>query len=73
MGLNIDKILTATGDTNWRVDLESELLNLRLRNINTLVILTTHDTLASNDFINLLYWINTSLWNQILYGSRNNK
>ena len=54
MGLNIDKILTATGDTNWRVDLESELLNLRLRNINTLVILTTHDTLASNDFINLL-------------------
>lgn len=54
MDLNVDKILTATGDTKWRVLLEDYLLDIRLRNISSLVILTTHDTLASNDFINYL-------------------
>lgn len=49
-GLKFDKILTATGDTKWRVDLEDYLLDLRMDNVDKLVILTTHDTLASKDF-----------------------
>ena len=49
-GFKFDKILTATGDTKWRVDLEDYLLDLRMDNIDKLVILTTHDTLASKDF-----------------------
>lgn len=54
IGLNLDKIIVATGDTKWRVKLEDSLLDLRLKNINKLIILTTHDTLASNDFIEYL-------------------
>lgn len=54
IGLNLDKIIVATGDTKWRVKLEDSLLDLRLKNINRLIILTTHDTLASNDFIEYL-------------------
>ena len=33
---------------------KNTLLDLRLGTINKLIILTTHDTLASNDFINYL-------------------
>ena len=54
IGLDIDKIIIATGDTKWRIDLESALLDLRLNTFEKLLILTTHDTLASSDFINLL-------------------
>lgn len=53
-GIKYDKLLFATGDTNWRNELEDQLLDLRLNSINNLIVLTTHDTLASNDFINLL-------------------
>lgn len=53
-GIKYDKLLFATGDTNWRNELENFLLDLRLDSINNLIILTTHDTLASNDFISLL-------------------
>lgn len=53
-GLKLDKIITATGDTKWRANLEGSLLDLRLRTINKLVVLTTHDTLASDDFVNYL-------------------
>ena len=52
--LNVDKIITATGDTKWRFNLENSLLDMRLDVIDNLVILTTHDTLASKDFINFL-------------------
>ncbi|MEE1129213.1 MAG: DEAD/DEAH box helicase family protein [Methanobrevibacter sp.] len=55
IGLKIDKIIVATGDTKWRANLEDILLDLRLKSINNLVILTTHDTLASNDFIGYLF------------------
>ena len=54
IGLDIDKIVTATGDTKWRAELENDLLDLRLNSLNHLVILTTHDTLASIDFIKYL-------------------
>lgn len=54
IGLNLDKIIIATGDTKWRNDLEDSLLDLRLHTIDNLVILTTHDTLASPDFISFL-------------------
>ena len=53
-GIKYDKLLFATGDTNWRKELENSLLDLRLNSINNLIVLVTHDTLASNDFINLL-------------------
>ena len=53
-GIKYDKLLFATGDTNWRNELENLLLDLRLDSINNLIVLTTHDTLASNDFISLL-------------------
>ena len=53
-GIKYDKLLFATGDTNWRNELEDQLLDLRLNSINNLIVLTTHDTLASNDFIRLL-------------------
>ena len=66
IGLNVDKIITATGDTNWRTSLEDNLLNLRLKSINQLVILTTHDTLASKDFIN--YLTNNKRCNYFLIG-----
>ncbi|WP_296882996.1 DEAD/DEAH box helicase family protein [uncultured Methanobrevibacter sp.] len=54
LGLNLDRVITATGDTKWRKALEDGLLDLRLHIINNLVVLTTHDTLASDDFINYL-------------------
>lgn len=54
IGLNVDDIIVATGDTNWRSDLENSLLDLRLKTIDKLVVLTTHDTLASVDFIKYL-------------------
>ena len=54
LGLKLDKILVATGDTKWRPNLETCLLDLRLKYINHLLILTTHDTLSSDDFINYL-------------------
>lgn len=54
IGLNVDKIIVATGDTKWRATLEDSLLDLRLGSIDKLVVLTTHDTLASNDFIDYL-------------------
>ena len=54
IGLKFDKLIVATGDTNWRSKLENTLLDLRLKTINNLIILTTHDTLASKDFINFL-------------------
>ena len=54
ISLKLDKIIVATGDTKWRAKLENSLLDLRLKTINKLVILTTHDTLASKDFINYL-------------------
>ena len=54
IGLNVDKIIVATGDTKWRATLEDSLLDLRLRSFDKLVVLTTHDTLASNDFIDYL-------------------
>lgn len=54
IGLKVDKIIIATGDTKWRSNLENSLLDLRLDNIKNLVILTTHDTLASNDFISYM-------------------
>lgn len=54
IALDVDKIIIATGDTKWRAELENDLLDLRLGSIDQLVILTTHDTLASNDFINYL-------------------
>ena len=53
-GLNYDKLLVASGDTNWRITVEEALLDLRLKIIDKLIIITTHDTLASTDFINLL-------------------
>ena len=54
IGLKLDKIIFATGDTKWRPKLEDNLLDLRLKTINHLIVLTTHDTLASNDFIGYL-------------------
>lgn len=54
IGLKLDKIIFATGDTKWRPKLEDSLLDLRLKSINHLVVLTTHDTLASNDFMEYL-------------------
>ncbi|WP_405265076.1 DEAD/DEAH box helicase family protein [Methanobrevibacter sp.] len=54
IGFSFDKMVVATGDTKWRPKLEDSLLDLRLRNINKLIILTTHDTLASNDFIDYI-------------------
>jgi len=54
IGLNVDKIITATGDTKWRKELEEHLLDLKLKFITNIVVLTTHDTLASIDFIKLL-------------------
>lgn len=54
IGLTVGKIIIATGDTKWRPTLENSLLDLRLGNIKNLIILTTHDTLASNDFINYI-------------------
>ena len=54
IGLNVDKIIVATGDTKWRATLEDSLLDLRLGSFDKLVVLTTHDTLASNDFIDYL-------------------
>ncbi len=54
IGLNVDEIITATGDTKWRTDLENSLLDLRLQIIDKVIVLTTHDTLANDDFINLL-------------------
>ena len=54
IGLNVDKLIVATGDTKWRATLEDSLLDLRLGSIDKLVVLTTHDTLASNDFIDYL-------------------
>ena len=53
-GIKYDKLLFATGDTNWRKELENALLDLRLNSIENLIVLSTHDTLANNDFINLL-------------------
>ena len=54
IGLNVDKLIVATGDTKWRATLEDSLLDLRLGSFDKLVVLTTHDTLASNDFIDYL-------------------
>lgn len=54
IGLNVDKIIFATGDTRWRPILEDSLLDMRLRSIDNFIVLTTHDTLASEDFINFL-------------------
>ena len=54
IGLEVDKIIFATGDTKWRFILENNLLDLRLGTINNLIVLTTHDTLASENFINCL-------------------
>lgn len=53
-GINYDELVIATGDTKWRSDLEETLLDLRLGSINKVIVLATHDTLAKNDFINLL-------------------
>lgn len=53
-GIKYDDLIFATGDTNWRHDLEDSLLNLRLNYINNLIVLVTHDTLANNDFITYL-------------------
>lgn len=53
-GIKYDELLFATGDTNWRFELEDSILDVRLNNIDNLIILVTHDTLANNDFIDLL-------------------
>lgn len=53
-GISHDKLIVATGDTKWRPELENYLLDLRLNSINQVIVLTTHDTLANDDFINYL-------------------
>ena len=54
MNLNINRVIIATGDTKWRPVLEDNLLSLKLNSMDNLIILTTHDTLANEDFINYL-------------------
>ena len=66
IGLKLDKLIVATGDTKWRANLEDSLLDLRLNTIENLVILTTHDTLASQDFID--YLSNNKRCNYFLIG-----
>lgn len=53
-GISYDKLLYATGDTKWRQELEENLLDIRLNIIKKIIVLVTHDTLSSTDFISLL-------------------
>ncbi len=53
-GLNPDRVLIVNSDVKWKPSLESALLDIRLNNLDKLIILVTHDTLPSFDFMNML-------------------
>lgn len=53
-GLSPDRVLIVNSDVKWRPSLENALLDIRLNNLNKLIILVTHDTLPSVDFMNML-------------------
>lgn len=55
LGIPYDGSIIVDGtQPNWRANLEQNLLKIKTKIINSLVIFTTHDTASSIDFINLV-------------------
>jgi superfamily II DNA or RNA helicase len=53
--LNVfDEMIIVDGTTRWRKELENKLLKINVGVIDNVVIFTTHDTVSSKDFINLI-------------------
>ncbi len=55
LGIKYDSAIIADGtNTNWRIELEENLIEISLGSNNKLLIFTTHTTSSSKDFINII-------------------
>ena len=52
-GLKIEKLIIADSKTNWKHDLADSLRNLELNQLSSVIVLTTHATFSSKDFIEI--------------------
>jgi len=52
-GLKIEKLIIADSKTNWKDDLADSLRNLELNQLSSLIVLTTHATFSSENFIEI--------------------
>lgn len=52
-GIKYDKLIIADSKTKWKDELADGLRNLELNQLSSIVVLTTHATLSSKDFIEI--------------------
>jgi len=52
-GLNCDKIIVADSKTQWKDKLADSLRDLELNQLSSIIVLTTHATFSSQDFIDI--------------------
>jgi len=52
-GLKFENLIIADSKTNWKNDLADSLRNLELNQLSNLMVLTTHATFSSKDFIEI--------------------
>lgn len=65
-GLIIEKMIIADSKTNWKHDLADSLRNLELNQLSSLVVLTTHATFSSKDFIEIFKNTSKSKFSSLL-------
>jgi len=65
-GINYEKIIIADSKTNWKNQLADTLRDLELGHINNCIVLTTHATFSSRDFIDIIQLAEKSKSNFIL-------
>jgi superfamily II DNA or RNA helicase len=53
-GVDFQKVLASSNDPRWREKIQGKLLDMRLKRLDKFIILTTHDTVSSVKFRELM-------------------
>lgn len=68
LNVNFEKVIFASGTTPWRKEVEEAVLKLNIGALKNTLIVTTHDTVSSNDFIAYINLIKRNKVNTLFVG-----
>lgn len=68
LNIKFDEVIFASSSYKWKDKFEEDLLMLNIGVINNLLVLTTHDTVSSNDYIKALSILKTKNINTLFIG-----
>lgn len=68
LNIEFDEVIFASGSYRWKDKLEEDILLLNIGVIKNLLVLTTHDTVSSKDYIKVLSVLKTTTINTLFVG-----